>query len=46
MNMLVVTGGRERTAHEYEALFQASGFTLARTAQLARGLAVLEATPV
>jgi DNA-binding Lrp family transcriptional regulator/predicted O-methyltransferase YrrM len=30
INMLVMTGGRERTADEYAALFAASGFRLAR----------------
>lgn len=44
LNMLVMTGGRERTEAEYRALFDASGFELVRTTVTPLELAVLECT--
>jgi len=46
LNMLVMTGGQERTAEEYGALYRASGFELARVLPLPGGLAVFEGKPV
>jgi hypothetical protein len=43
--MLVLPGGRERTSQEYAALFEKSGFKLARITPAGRG-AVIEALPV
>jgi hypothetical protein len=45
INMLVMTGGRERTHTEYEQLFDAAGFELARVTATPLELAVLEAMP-
>jgi len=36
LNMLVMTGGRERTDADYRALFDAGGFRLNRTAASAK----------
>ena len=46
LNMLVMTGGRERTEAEYRMLFEAAGFRLNRIASTPIGTAVLEAIPV
>ena len=46
LNMLVMTGGRERTEAEYRVLFEAAGFRLNRMASTPLGTAVLEGTPV
>jgi len=43
--MLAVTGGRERTAPEYEALLRASGWKLERTIPTRSQCAILEAVP-
>jgi hypothetical protein len=43
LNMLVVLGGRERTAEEYGELFAATGFELAGTTAVRGGLSVIEA---
>ncbi|UMP01311.1 acetylserotonin O-methyltransferase [Amycolatopsis sp. EV170708-02-1] len=47
LNMLVVTGGTERTAGEFEALLRASGFTLdsIRECPRAPGFSVVTACP-
>jgi len=45
LNMLVMTGGRERTVKEYEALFQAAGFRLSRVVLTKSPFALLEALP-
>ena len=42
INMLVMTGGRERTEAEYRSLFDASGFDLTRVTVTPMELAVLE----
>ena len=44
INMLVMTGGRERTEAEYRALLDAAGFELTRVTITPLELAVLEAT--
>jgi hypothetical protein len=46
LNMLVMTGGKERTAEEYAALFRASGFELSRVVPVPGGQAVVEGKPV
>jgi hypothetical protein len=45
MNMLVMTGGMERTAKEYEALLARGGFRLARIVGGESPFSVIEATP-
>src|SRR6185295_10676239 len=46
LEMLVFTDGRERTAAEYRALLEASGFHLRRITPAAGGASVLEALPM
>jgi hypothetical protein len=46
LHMLVMAGGRERTAAEYSALFQAAGFALKRVVPTLPGPSVVEALPV
>jgi hypothetical protein len=46
LHMLVMTPGRERTAAEYDALFRAAGFVLARVVPTPPGPSVVEAVPV
>lgn len=46
INMLVMVGARERTTTEYRALFQKSGFELARVISTGAPVSVLEATSV
>jgi len=46
LHMLVLLGARERTATEYEALFRAAGFVLARVVPTAAGASIVEAVPV
>jgi hypothetical protein len=43
--MLVVVGGRERTAEEYRALLAQAGFTLARAIATPSPLSLVEAQP-
>src|SRR3954463_14562075 len=45
INMLVMTGGRERTEAEYRSLLEAAGFALTRVTVTPLELAVLEAAP-
>jgi SAM-dependent methyltransferase len=45
INMLVMTGGRERTRAEYASLLQAAGFVLERISETPLEAAVLEARP-
>ena len=45
LHMLVMAGGRERTAAEYDALFRAAGFALARVIPTPPGPSVVEAVP-
>lgn len=44
LQMLVMTGGRERTASEYRDLFAAGGFTLTRVIQTQSPLSIIEGT--
>jgi hypothetical protein len=46
LHMLVLLGGRERTAAEYDTLFRAAGFKLARVVPTPPGPSVVEAVPV
>lgn len=43
VNMLVLTGGKERTLAEYRDLFASAGLDLVRTTRTRRGVTVLEA---
>ena len=42
LNMLVMTGGRERTAEEFRLLYEASGFTLKRIINTESPFSVIE----
>ncbi|HEX6223110.1 MAG TPA: methyltransferase [Chryseolinea sp.] len=46
INMLVVTGGRERTQEEYKKLFHAAGFRLTRIISTKSPVSIIEACPV
>ena len=46
LHMLVMTGGRERTAPEYDALLRAAGFALTRVVPTAAGASIVEASPI
>jgi ubiquinone/menaquinone biosynthesis C-methylase UbiE len=46
LNMLVMTGGMERTAKEYEKLFASAGYALNRIVPTASPFSVIEARPV
>jgi hypothetical protein len=45
LNMLVMSGGRERTQEEYRSLFEASGFSLTRVIPTLAPVSILEAQP-
>ena len=45
LNMMVVTGGKERTESQYRALLDAAGFTLARIVPTPAAMSVIEARP-
>jgi hypothetical protein len=45
ITMLLVTGGRERTENEYEALLNKAGFTLTRIVPTSSPASVIEAIP-
>ena len=45
LNMLVVTGGRERTTAQYGQLLAEAGLSLAKTVPVAPPYAVFEARP-
>jgi hypothetical protein len=45
INMLVMTGGRERTEAEYRSLLEAAGFALTRVTVTPLELAVIEGVP-
>lgn len=45
LNMLVITGGRERTEGEYNTLMRRAGFTLTRIVPTASPFSVIEARP-
>jgi hypothetical protein len=42
MTMMVVTGGRERTRHDYEKLYESAGLTLSRVIDLECGFSLVE----
>lgn len=46
LNMLVMTGGRERTEREYKELLAAAGFQLSRIAPSDLGFSVIEGVPL
>jgi hypothetical protein len=46
LHMLVLFAARERTATEYEVLFRATGFALARVVPTTAGPSIVEAVPV
>ena len=46
LNMLVMTGGRERTAEEYRALLEAGGFKLTRVIPTDSPMSIIEAVPL
>ena len=46
LNMLVMTGGRERTAEEFRLLYEASGFTLKRIINTESPFSVIEGTRI
>lgn len=46
LHMLVLPGGRERTATEYDALFQAVGSRLGQVVPTAAGPSIVEAIPI
>ena len=43
LEMMVVTGGQERTESEYKALLESSGFTLSRILPTAETVSLIEA---
>ena len=43
--MMVMTGGRERTIEEFDALFRLSGFSLGKHDRMPSGIALMEASP-
>jgi hypothetical protein len=43
IHMLTLLGGRQRTAHEYEALLSRAGFALQREIETGAGISILEA---
>jgi len=45
LNMLVMTGGRERTEAEFKQLFQAAGFALTRVVETPSPFSVIEGRP-
>jgi hypothetical protein len=46
LNMLVMTGGRERTEEEFRTLFESSGFRLTRAVPTGSPFSVVEGAPV
>ena len=46
LNMLVMTGGRERTEHEWRKLFEAAGFRLNRIVPTESDFCIIEGLPV
>jgi SAM-dependent methyltransferase len=45
VNMLVCTGGRQRTEHEFQSLLASSGFRLARIIPTPSRVAIIESSP-
>ena len=46
LNMLVMTGGRERTEAEFRALYDAAGFRLTRVVHTASPMSIVEGEPL
>jgi hypothetical protein len=46
LNMLVILGGRERSAEEFEQLYSAAGFELTRIVPTRSGFSIIEGAPV
>jgi len=46
LNMMVISGGRERTATEHKALLEAAGFTLTKIIPTPSEVSMIEAEPV
>ncbi len=46
LNMMVMTGGRERTAADFSGLFSAAGFSLTRVVTTESMMSVIEGVPV
>jgi O-methyltransferase domain len=46
LNMLAVTGGRERSEHEWKTLVEAAGFRLVGVHPVGRDVGIVEAKPV
>ena len=46
LNMMVLTGGRERTEDKYRSLLTNAGMALVRTVRTGLGVFILEATPL
>ena len=46
LNMLLLTGGRERTEAEFRSLFAAAGFSLVRIVRTGTPQSIIEAVPV
>ena len=46
LNMLVMTGGRERTAEEFQALYEAAGFRVSRIVPTESPFSVIEGVKV
>ena len=45
VNMLVATGGRQRSAEEFHSLYAAAGFTLSRIVPTPARISIIEGTP-
>jgi hypothetical protein len=45
LEMLVVTGGRERSEGEFRGLLESAGLSLKRVLPIGQGLFILEAVP-
>jgi hypothetical protein len=46
LNMLAVTGGRERSEREWKALLEAAGFRLSAVYPVGSDVGIVEARPV
>ena len=46
LNMLVMLGGRERTADDFRDLYSQAGFSLTRIIPTGSGRSIIEGTPI
>jgi hypothetical protein len=46
LHMMVITGGRARTLHEFEALLAQAGLTVSNTSRTLSSFVIIEAVPV